>query len=220
LNYGGVALSKLVGRRQSVFVSGLVLASGTSSRFCGKSKLLSILRGQAVLLRTVNAYVEALGEVWVVVAPQPNPAVELITLPGVHLIENPDFSEGQSAALRHGIESLPRASAGAVIGVGDQPLLDSTVITRLVEAWSASSAPIVAPRFGGYRGNPVVFDRALFGVLARVTGDVGGRLVLQNNPHEFVDFEEASYGIDIDSPDDLARAQVALDRLRARLDRA
>jgi len=197
-------------RRQSSFVRGLVLGSGTSARFHGMSKLLAKVGGQAIIVRTVNAYLEALGEVWVVVAPLPNPAAELLTRPGVHLVENPDFADGQSAALRRGVQSLPKESAGAVIGVADQPLLDSAVVTRLVEVWSAATVPIIAPRFDGRRGNPVVFDATLFDVLACVKGDAGGRFVLQNNPHEFVDFEEESYGIDVDSAEDLARAQAAL----------
>lgn len=196
-------------------VRGLVLASGISTRFPGKSKLLADLGGQAVITRTVKAYLEALGEVWVVVGPRPNPVADLLAVRGVQLVENPDFAEGQSAALRRGVASLPNESGGAVIGVGDQPLLTASVIRKLLEKWSTTSAAVVAPRFGGRRGNPVVFDASLFGELTSVTRDVGGRFVLQRSRHEFVDFEEERYGIDIDSPEDLARARAGLEHLES-----
>jgi molybdenum cofactor cytidylyltransferase len=190
---------------------GLILASGTSNRFGASNKLLARVGSETVIERTLNAYLNAMAEVWVVVAPSPNPVADLISIGGVHLIENPDFAAGQSAALRHGIRSLPPEADGAVIGVGDQPLLPSDVITDLIRAWSRGAALAVAPRYAGMPGNPVVFDRALFSALMKVEGDIGGRNVLWESPHIFLDFAQKSYALDIDTVDDLDRARILVD---------
>ena len=190
---------------------GLILASGTSNRFGASNKLLARVGSETVIERTLNAYLNAMAEVWVVVAPSPNPVADLISIEGVHLIENPDVAAGQSAALRHGIRSLPPQTRAAVIGVGDQPLLPSDVITDLIRAWNRGDALAVAPRYGGIPGNPVVFDRVLFPALLEVEGDIGGRNVLRESPHIFLDFPQKSYALDIDTIDDLDRAQTLLD---------
>ena len=50
-----------------------------------------------------------------------------------------------------------------------------------MEAHQRSLAPVVAPLYrGGRRGNPVLFDRAAFAKLAALTGDVGGRALLDS----------------------------------------
>ena len=48
----------------------------------------------------------------------------------------------------------------------------------LIEHYRYTLAPVVWPEFEGRRGNPVLFDRALFSELNQVRGDTGGRPVL------------------------------------------
>lgn len=192
-------------------VAGIVLASGLSRRFGQSNKLLSPLGGVPIVRRTVQAYLESSLDPLLVVVGFEGEAVAtaLEGLP-VHILRNSGYAQGQSRALVRAVADLPATVLGAVIGVGDQPLLTATVINTLIDTFRRSANPIVAPRYGGQRGNPVLFARSLFPELIEVQGDQGGRGVLARRPDQIslVDFTDPRLGADIDTPDDLQRLDV------------
>jgi len=184
-----------------IAVAGVILASGESRRFGEANKLLAGVGGEAIVRRTVRAFVEAgLHPVAVVVGFQATAIASALEGLELTLVRNPDFREGQSASLRRGIAAV-READGAVIGVADQPLLSAQVIRDLVREWNRSRSTIVIPRYGGTRGNPVLFSRELFGELATVRGDVGGRAVIAAHPREvrWLDVDDPRIGADVDS---------------------
>ena len=60
----------------------------------------------------------------------------------------------------------------------------------------------MAPRFGGRRGAPVLFSRALFGELAELDGDEGGRQLLRRGSEEirWVELDSDLPLLDADTP--------------------
>jgi molybdenum cofactor cytidylyltransferase len=62
----------------------------------------------------------------------------------------------------------------------------------------------VAPFYRGQRGNPVLFDRALFAELQGVEGDRGGRAVITRHEADLVGVEVDDDAVlsDIDTPED------------------
>lgn len=187
-------------------VAGVVLASGLSRRFGGRNKLLADIDGRPMVHRTVSAYVDAgLSPVVVVVGHDAGDvAAALGDLP-VDLIHNPDFAQGQSRALVRGVGAIDGKVDAAVIGVADQPWLNSETIRLLTRAWEETRAPIVVPVYGGQRGNPVLFSGELFSELLEVTGDTGGRPVLQRHRERavWVEIADTDQGRDVDEPQSL-----------------
>jgi CTP:molybdopterin cytidylyltransferase MocA len=60
---------------------------------------------------------------------------------------------------------------------------------------------------GGRRGNPCVFPKTCFDELCRLTGDRGGRAVIEGNGHPLILFEAAEAELaDIDTPEDLIQS--------------
>jgi molybdenum cofactor cytidylyltransferase len=186
-------------------VAGVVLASGMSLRFGKDNKLLAPFGQSTVVRRTVQAYLDGnLQPVLVVMGHQAGRVrTALAGLPVVD-VYNPEFEQGQSRALVHGVTALPPLTPAAVIGVADQPLLTGEVIRQLVMAYRTTRAPLVVPRYAGGRGNPVLFDRRLFAELLQVTGDQGGRPVLETHRQEiaWVDVPNVRAGADLDTPED------------------
>jgi molybdenum cofactor cytidylyltransferase len=186
-------------------IGGIVLASGLSKRFGSRNKLLMPVGGVAIVRRTVEAYLGAGLDPVVVVIGNDSQAVGA-ALSGLSVIrvENPDFREGQSRALVRGVRALPVAISAAIIGVADQPFLTPTVIERLATSYREFRAHVVAPRYDGRRGNPVLFDRSLFPELMMVEGDQGGRGVLDQHQKEivWVDVPDAHAGIDVNTEED------------------
>lgn len=187
-------------------VAGLILASGMSRRFGEENKLLVELGGIPVIRHTVAAYAKAdLRPLVVVVGHDAERVAAALGGLGLTLVPNPDFDQGQSRALVRGVRALPPETAAAVIGVADQPYLNAGLIRALVERHTESGAPLVVPRYGGRRGNPVLFSAALFSELLEVEGDRGGRPVILAHAGEitWLDVPDVMPGLDLDTPADL-----------------
>ncbi len=199
-------------------VAGIVLASGLSSRFGPSNKLLAPIRGVPLIVWTVRAYIETRLDDVIVVAGHgfDDVASALSDLP-VRCVFNPRYQLGQSTSLVCGVRSVRPGAEAAVIGVADQPLLTAAHIGQLVDRFHCRREPIVAARYAGERGNPVLFAASLFPELEQVTGDQGGRPVLLAHQSRigWVDFPEEDTASDVDTPDDLRRVEAALEN-RAR----
>jgi molybdenum cofactor cytidylyltransferase len=90
-----------------------------------------------------------------------------------------DYASGLSASLRAGVAALPDQARAAVVCLGDMPLVTGRVVDRLIEAWDPDEGrSIVVPTCKGRRGNPVLWDRALFPAILGLTGDAGARGLL------------------------------------------
>ena len=88
----------------------------------------------------------------------------------------------------------------------DQPLLDCTVIDRLIAAFEQGGRDICHPIVAGRRRGPAIFGARHFAALRRLQGDVGGRSIIDANPHAVaaVPFSDETPFRDVDCPGDLA----------------
>jgi molybdenum cofactor cytidylyltransferase len=177
-----------------------------SRRFGGENKLLVRVGGIPVIRRTVRAYVEAgVTPVLIVVGHDTERVVQALADLDVQIVHNPAYRQGQSRALVYGLHALPPTAGAAVIGVGDQPLLRPEIIRGLVARFVQDRVPIVAPRYAGSRGNPVLFERSLFPELLAIEGDQGGRPVIQQHADRvlWLDVDDPHSGLDLDTVQDL-----------------
>jgi molybdenum cofactor cytidylyltransferase len=85
--------------------------------------------------------------------------------------------------------------------LADQPALTPELLNTLAKRYRATGAAIVLPVYQGRRGNPVLFDRALFADLLAVEGDQGGRAILARHASsiERVEVDDPSVLLDIDT---------------------
>lgn len=191
-------------------VAAVILAAGGGQRF-GGLKQLALWRGQPLLGHVIEAVLASqVYEVVVVVGYEAERVAAFIQAlwPGLRIVINPYWPWGQSTSMQAGLLALHPESAAALFVLADQPRLSTEVIHALIQCRRETLAPIVVPTYGGQRGNPVLFDRALFPELMAVTGDVGGRGLI----HKYADqvawlpfAAEAAPG-DVDRPEDLEEA--------------
>jgi molybdenum cofactor cytidylyltransferase len=187
-------------------VAGVVLAAGLSNRFGEGDKLLATLDGDPLVTHAVRTLVRAdIGAVAAVVAPDSGVVATLeSTVPGVELVGNPDAAAGQATSVHRAVAWARGSHDAVVFALGDMPRVRPETIDRLVEAWRADAGSALAPRYGGQRGNPVLFDREHFDALAAVSGDTGGRSVFENAPDSgFVDVDDPGVRVDVDTRADL-----------------
>lgn len=124
------------------------------------------------------------------------------------IIINHEYAEGQGTSIAAGVRYLQstRHLLGACEAIlfllADQPGIDTSVINEVIETWE-DGGRIVMARYTDRPGHPVLFDRAYWQELAELTGDQGGRDVIQNHPDDIryvpVEFESP---MDVDSEAD------------------
>lgn len=186
----------------------LVLAAGASRRF-GAQKLLAPVNGEPLVRASVDRITAAGPERTIVVVGHDADAVRhaLAGLP-VTFAVNPDPAQGMSSSLRAGLALVPEDAEAVLVALGDQPITRDEVIPALVARFGGESAPIVAPRYRGTQGLPVIFRRATFAELDALTGDHGARGVVARDPARvaYVDFD-FPMPPDVDTPADLAQLE-------------
>jgi molybdenum cofactor cytidylyltransferase len=160
-------------------IAGVILAAGRSARL-GRPKQLLPLAGRPLLAHTLgHAIASTLDEVILVLGHEAATIAAAVGDLGQRTIINPDHAAGQSTSVRAGLAALPPDSGAVLFLLGDQPSVTAEIIDTLLSGYRADPAPILVPVYGTERGNPVLFDRALFPELSRVSGDEGARAIVR-----------------------------------------
>lgn len=166
-------------------VAAVVLAAGRGSRLDATDLPKPLLPWQpegtlvgravacALAAQTVQEVVVVTGyraaEVQAALADQP-----------VRDVFNPEWASGQGSSVAAGVRALSPHTRAALFLLADQPTVQPATLDALVHAQRAALAPVVAPVYAdGQRGNPVLFDQTTFAELGALTGDTGGRAVLE-----------------------------------------
>jgi molybdenum cofactor cytidylyltransferase len=195
-------------------IAAIILAAGTSSRMGPSHKLLLPLKNRPILEYALTAALASQADPIVVVlgyqADLVRTALEgYLSVPAITWVENPHYLQGMSSSLHVGIQTLLNVKKhpqcdGAMILLGDQPLISSEVINRLIKAKYQTHQRIVVPFYAGKRGNPALFEKSIFPELLATTGDEGGRSVIQQHPHDvaMVEMEYPGMHMDIDTWED------------------
>ena len=201
----------------SLSTAAIILAAGSSSRMAGgRHKLLLPLDDRPVLAHVIDATLASQAHpIIVVLGHQSDQVRSQIKHYTIHhditLVENTHYLQGMSTSLRIGIQtlltngyrngSLSYEVDSALIVLGDQPLITPQVIDTLITAYRTAGTLIVAPLYNGKRGSPVLFDKSLFAELIEVTGDEGGRTVLERHRQEvkLIEIGDALANYDVDT---------------------
>jgi molybdenum cofactor cytidylyltransferase len=186
-------------------VAGIVLAAGKASRM-GQPKQTLTWRGEALVRHATRIAISAGLSPVVVVTGFAAEAVSaaVADLP-VICTHNPHWDHGQSTSVIAGIQALPKASAGAIFLLADQPTIPVNLVHSLVETHARTLGAITAPLIDGQRANPVLFDRHVFPELLELSGDVGGRAIFSRHRVTWLPWHDDLPLFDIDSPEDYAR---------------
>lgn len=196
-------------------IAAIVLAAGRSSRYRAgggvePTKLVAKLNGEPLVRVVARAALGSrAGRVIVVTghaAPQVEAALEGLDVAMTH---NADYASGLASSLRVGVAAVPPTVAGAVVLLGDMPDVTSQTIDRLIASFlDRPDASAAVPVAKGRRGNPALLGRALFARLAQLGGDEGARGLLRGIDGVVeIPFEGDATALDIDTPEDLARAR-------------
>ena len=192
-------------------VAAIILAAGRSTRMGGPNKLLADLGGKP-LVRTVTeqALASKAQSVIVVTGHQAEQVEKALQGLKVKFVRNPDFAEGLASSVKAGVTAVADNSDGAVICLGDMPLISSNLIDRLIEAFAPDRGHLIAvPVSDNKRGNPVLWSRRFFNELMTLNGDIGARHLIARHSEAVAEVPVEDFGafLDIDTPQTLEAAR-------------
>jgi molybdenum cofactor cytidylyltransferase len=154
----------------------ILLAAGRGTRFGPEPKLLGRLDDKPLVRHAAEAALaSSLRPIVVVLGAHADAVRGALTGLDLSFVENSAYAEGLSTSLRLGLDQLPEGCAGALVLLGDMPLIRADHLDRLAAAFRAEPHhAAIVPVAGGRRGNPVLLNRAtLAPTLARLSGDRG-----------------------------------------------
>lgn len=187
-------------------VGAIVLAAGQSSRM-GTSKMALPWGNSTVLETTISNIMQAgIVDILVVTGGYKNEVESLPLLAQNSRVHNPNYAAGEmissvKLALKI-VNELEWHSDGILVIPGDMPLIDPTLVKRCLNEWMETSNLIVAPRFQGQRGHPVIFPFDIFQQFETLPAHKSPRDLLKAKSNRFRMYEEADGAviIDIDTP--------------------
>jgi molybdenum cofactor cytidylyltransferase len=184
-------------------ISGIVLASGFSRRY-GKDKLLQKIDTKTIIETIINHCVNSeLDEI--VVVYRKEELKQLLEHYQLKMVRNISAEKGMSESMKLGIQHLNINSEACMILMGDQPYFETMHINKMIAVFKREKMITVASG-KGIRRTPVIFPSVYYKALLEITGDQGGRMIVDDplNQKIFIEFDERQL-IDIDSEEDLQK---------------
>ena len=181
----------------------VMLAAGDSRRF-GSNKLLYEIDGMPMYLRTLEKLQKAaseLGDCEIIVVTQYEEIAAKANTLGVKVLINPQPERGISSSMQIGLATAKDSSA-CLFTVSDQPWLTAETIINLVDKFRDEQKGMACTIFGTKTGNPCIFSREYYQELMEITGDKGGKQIINRHPEDVTYFkiEDARELQDIDIP--------------------
>ena len=185
-------------------VAAIVLAAGRSTRMGGPNKLLAEIDGKK-LVRIVaeQALASKATDVIVVTGHQADLVEQALAGLNAKFVRNPDFAGGLASSVKAGIAAVSENADGAVVCLGDMPLISAKLIDQLIETFAPDRGHLIAvPVSDGRRGNPVLWSRRFFKELMTLDGDIGARHLIAKHAEAVaeVPVDGQSAFLDIDTP--------------------
>ena len=177
----------------------------------GPNKLLAELGGKKLVrIVTEQALASKAQRVIVVTGHQADLVEQALQGLKVRFVRNPDFAGGSPARSKPASPRCPTDADGAVICLGDMPMIDAHLIDRLIEAFAPDRGNLIAvPVRDNRRGNPVLWSRRFFDELMTLDGDIGARHLIARHSEAVAEVAVEGHGafLDIDTPQALEAAR-------------
>ena len=198
--------------KRAFSLAAVILGAGRSARM-GQPKLLLPWSGTTVLGHLIEQW-QALGtkQIAVVCAPGDQAVraeLDRLGLPEANRIYNPAPARGMFSSIQCAAQ-WPGWQAGLThwaIVLGDQPHLQPQTLRRVLEFSAAQPTKLCQPAHRGHGRHPVLLPKSLFRELAASTAaTLKEFLIAQGRQVALCELDDPGLELDIDRPEDYARA--------------
>lgn len=184
-------------------IVGILLAAGIGRRFGGDKLMHPLPDGTPIAVAAAARLRPACSRVVAVLRPEHFRLARVLANAGCEIVICPDAAHGMGHSLAAGASAAADAS-GWIVALGDMPCI-ATTTHQVVAASLQAGSSIAATEFQGRRGHPVGFSGIWLPQLRALTGDLGGRAILERNRQHITlcPVDDPGVILDIDFVDDL-----------------
>jgi molybdenum cofactor cytidylyltransferase len=187
----------------------LIVAAGYSSRM-GEFKPLLPIGGRTTIERAIDLFRDAgLRDVIVVTGFQSEQLNPVLRAKGVRAVFNPQFDDGMFSSIRTGVRALAADVDACFVLPADIALVRPLTIDRLLQAGENEPAQVIYPVFQKRRGHPPLIRRPVLDETLASDEAGGLRALLARHAGEAIEVDviDEAIHLDIDTPQELARAR-------------
>jgi molybdenum cofactor cytidylyltransferase len=182
-------------------INAIILASGFSKRM-GCDKLMLTYKGKLIIENLVDEILKVkFNEVILIYRDEA--IKKLLEDKHTYPVQNKEPEKGMSQSIKLGV-SNSSACDGYMFFVGDQINLKEELISKLIKCFEKDTSKIVVPLYNGERGNPVIFPVDFKEKLLQLSGDKGGRVIIDEFKERvcYINITDESLGIDVDTKEE------------------
>lgn len=181
-------------------IVGILLAAGSSRRFGSDKRLHLLPDGTPMVLASARHLAAVCARTIVVIRPGDTVLASLLAAERMETIVCAAAELGMGHSLSSGVAASADAG-GWLIALADMPYIQPASYNAVVRVLQAG-ARMARPVFAGQMGHPVGFSAECFAALLALTGDQGGKAILDADPAALVTCPIADPGVlkDVDLP--------------------
>lgn len=192
-------------------LTGLLLAAGRGKRMGGTKQLVLWPSADGQLRPLIAAAFDAIAPVCdelVLVLGHEAEQIESVLAPRKFKAVYADPDEHMFDSIRTGLTAIG-AGKRVLLQLGDHPQVQLSTLHALINAADQSPTQAILPTLEGKGGHPIILPENIVADLLTVRLDGGLKSYSRSSPDSHLRIEVADAGIhcDIDTPDDLQRAQ-------------
>jgi len=200
-------------------IYGIILAAGEGKRM-GKVKLTLPLGDKQLIEWVLQAVKLApLDKYFLVVRPEDREMIKTGEKWGAEIVLNSEYKSGMSSSIKKALHQISSEDLeGFFVILGDQPFINPSLLYKMIRAFNLDKKEMVVPFYKEKQGNPVFFDGYWKDELMKLSGDVGGRVLIMAHPERVKRFKisEEHILLDIDREEEYEKMKSIFDSLHKR----
>ena len=186
-------------------IIGVLLAAGAGRRFGSDKLLYQLPDGMPMAVAAAAHLLPACETVVAVLRPEQDSLATQLASLGCEIVFSVESESGMGHSLAAGVRAMHDA-AGWIVALADMPFI-ATDSHRAIVSRLQAGALLAAPKYQERRGHPVGFSSIWYPQLVTMTGDQGGKAILEQHKQEIILCPVDDPGViwDIDRPEDLTQ---------------
>jgi molybdenum cofactor cytidylyltransferase len=189
-------------------ISAIILAAGESKRM-GKPKMLLAWGNNTVLGHVISTfYAAGVQDILVITGGARDSVEKLVSQYGAQSVFNRDYRHGEMlSSIQNGLQFLLSERTqveAALIGLGDQPQVQTGVVQRICDTYREGNSRLVVPSFQMRRGHPWIVSQSLWDDLLKLKTPKSPRDFLNEHAEQirYIEVGTSSILADLDTLED------------------
>jgi molybdenum cofactor cytidylyltransferase len=182
----------------------IIILAGGESRRLGRPKQTLSYKGDFLINHAIRAALGTKPAFCIVVLGANAEAIRPILIPSQSLaiINCEDWKSGMGASIQCGMSQLPDDLEQVVLMLGDQPFVDSVLLTNILEKAALTESQLICCAYGDDIGVPALFGKKYFHHLRNIEGKGGAKKILKKHYKDLITLPFEQGIVDVDTVKD------------------